>query len=136
MAEVVTALVAGVVLGAWGSWLARRNEKKAATERLLVEALNDLVGGIADVAAKVPYAQARYASALARVGLHGSLGIVQAFRRHQDDATTITAEGRQLLVDAVQQARRELRQQHVADDALSVLLFGTGKPVSSDRTER
>ncbi len=124
MPEVVAALTAGVVRGAWGAWLARRNEKRATTERLLVEAINDLVGGIADVANKVPHAQARYASALARIALHGSPEVIRTFRRHQEDATTITPGGRQLLVEAIQQSRQELGHQPVGDDDLSVLLFG------------
>lgn len=122
--EFVAALAGGVVGVVVGQWLARRNEKRATTERLLVEAINDLVAGIAGVAQRVPHAQAQYASALARVALHGSPAVVQAFRSHQEDATTITPEGRRRLTIAIQEARRELGHQPIDEEELSVLLFG------------
>jgi hypothetical protein len=124
MAELTSVLVGVVAGAALGAWLARRNEKKATTERLFVEAVNDVVGGIAGVAKNVPAAQAQYASALARVALHGSPDVVRAFRLHQEDATTITFEGRRLLIAAVQQSRKELGRQPLNEDDLSVLLFG------------
>jgi hypothetical protein len=122
--EVIAALVAGVVGVALGTWLARRNEKRAATERLLVEAINDLVDAIAGVAQGDPRAQARYASALARISLHGSPEVVRAFRDHQDTATTVTPEGRQRLMAAIQAARKELDQKPLDTSDLEVLLFG------------
>jgi hypothetical protein len=122
--------VAGVTLGAW---LARRNEKRAATERLLVEAINDVVDGIAGVAQSVPGARARYASALARVALHGSPDVVQAFRDHQEDATTMTPEGRRLLIEAVQQARVELGHQRLDAGNVAVLLFGPNPANAASR---
>jgi hypothetical protein len=48
------------------------------------------------------------------------------FRLHQEDATTITPEGRRLLVAAIQQARKELGHQQIEGDDLAVLLFGAG----------
>jgi hypothetical protein len=120
---IATALVGlgGVALGAL---LARRHDKQATTERLLVEALNDVVGGIADVSNGVPGAQARYASAQARIALHGRPPVVLAFRRFQDKASTLTTEGRTALVSAVQQARRSLGHDVIEDDDVAMLLFG------------
>lgn len=121
--EIIAALAGGVVGVALGGWLARRNEKRAATERLLVEAVSDVVDGIAGVAQGVAGAQARYAAALARLALHGSSEVVRAFRHHQEDATTITPEGRRRLVAAMQQARLELGRQELDERDLEVLLF-------------
>jgi hypothetical protein len=123
--EVVAALAAGVFGVALGAWLARRNEKQAATERLLVEAVNDLVDSVAGVAQSESGARARYASALARISLHGSPEVVRAFRDHQDDATTVTPEGRRLLMAAIQAARKELGHQPLDERDLEVLLFGS-----------
>jgi hypothetical protein len=122
--EIITAVAAGVVGVALGAWLARRNEKRAATERLLVEAVSDVVDGIAGVAQGIPDAQARYAAALARVALHGSPEVVRAFSHHQEDATTITPEGRRRLIAAMQQARLELGRQRLDEQDLEVMLFG------------
>lgn len=122
--EVIAALAAGVVGVALGAWLARRNEKQATTEQLLVEAINDLVDAVAGVAHGVPNARAQYGSALARVALQGSPELVRAFRHHQEDATTITPEGRHRLIAAIQQARKELGHQSLDDGDLEVLLFG------------
>ncbi|MGN6258347.1 MAG: hypothetical protein ACTHN3_11450 [Solirubrobacterales bacterium] len=122
--EVAAALAAGVAGVALGAWLARRNEKQAATERLLVEAINDLVDAVAGVAQGVPNAQAQYGSALARVALQGSPEVVRAFRHHQEEATTITPEGRRRLIAAIQQARKELGHQPLDDRDLEVMLFG------------
>lgn len=102
-------LVAGLVGVVLGGFLARRNEKRAHGERLLVEALNDAVTAIADVAGgEGKAAQNRYASAMSRIALHASPGVISEFREFQDDATTATKDGRARFVDAVQQARREL----------------------------
>jgi hypothetical protein len=122
--EVVAALAAGVIGVALGAWLTRRNEKQAATERLLVEAINDLVDAVAGVAHGVPNARAQYGSALARVALQGSPELARAFRHHQEDATTITPEGRRRLIAAIQQARKELGHQPLDERDLEVLLFG------------
>jgi len=122
--EVVSALAAGVVGVALGAWLARRNEKQAATERLLIEAVNDLVDAVAGMAQGNTGAHARYASALARISLHGSPEVVRAFRDHQEDATTVTPEGRLLLMAAMQAARKELGHQPLDESDLEVLLFG------------
>lgn len=122
--EIVAALAAGVVGVALGAWLARRNEKRAATERLLVEAVSDVVDGIARVAQGSPDAQALYAAALARVALHGSPEIVRAFSYHQEEATTLTPEGRHRLVAAMQQARLELGRQRLEERDLELMLFG------------
>jgi hypothetical protein len=129
--EIVAALAGGVVGVALGGWLARRNEKRAATERLLVEAVSDVVDGIAGVAQGIPDAQARYAAALARVAIHGSPEIVRAFSHHQEDATTITPEGRRRLVAAMQRARLELGHSRLDEHDLEVLLFGS-RPSSAE----
>jgi hypothetical protein len=126
--EAVAAFAAGVVGVALGAWLARRNEKRASAERLLVEAVNDVVDGIAGVAQGIPGAQARYAAALARVALHGSPEVVRAFSHHQEEATTITPEGRSRLVAAMQQARLELGRQRLDQRDIEVLLFGPLPP--------
>jgi hypothetical protein len=107
--------------------LARHNEKRATAERLLVEALNDLVSGIADTANGVAGAQARYASATSRVGLHGSRQVAAAFRRFQEHGTTGTTAGRDALIEAMQAARRELGLEDADADDLAILLFGAGR---------
>lgn len=112
----------GVALGAW---LSRRNQKRSANDRLLVEAINDVVGAIAEVAnGATGEAQWRYASAVSRIALHAPPEVVGAFRRFQDDATTATPEGRALLIAAVQVARQALGHQEVVDGDLEILLFG------------
>ncbi len=116
----------GVILG---GLLARRNEKKAQGERLLVEALNDAITAIAEVAGgEGPPAQNRYASAISRIAMHASPNVVIKFREFQDDATTVTPDGRERLIAAVQEARRELGHGPVDDDDLNVLLFGARHP--------
>lgn len=127
--EIVAALAAGVFGVVLGAWLTRRNEERASTERLLVEAVSDVVDSIAGVAQGAPNAQARYAAALARVALHGSPEIVRAFGYHQEDGTTITPEGRQRLVVAMQQARLELGHRRLDERDLEVLLFGPTQTV-------
>jgi hypothetical protein len=129
--DAITALITfaaglgGVVLG---GLLSRRNERRAHGDRLLVEALNDAITAIADVAGgEGSSAQRRYASATSRIAIHASPEVVIAFRRFQDDATTVTADGRARLIVALQQARRELGAGEVEKDDLEVLLFGGGK---------
>lgn len=118
--------IAAVALGAGlGAYLARRNERASNTDRLLAEALNDVMAAIADVASgQGGPAQARYASAVSRIALHASPGVVSAFRAFQDDATTYTAEGRTRLVEALQFARADLGHKSAAPDDLHMLLFG------------
>jgi hypothetical protein len=125
-------LVVGAVLGAW---LTRRNEKRAATERLLLDTLSDLVDAIAAVVAGDKGAQQRYASATARLALHASPEVVAAFRRFQDDATTATAEGRGRFLVAVAAARRELGAKQADADDLAVLLWGP-RPLPSPELRR
>jgi hypothetical protein len=91
----------------------------------LVEALNDVVGGVSDVVSRVPNAKARFASAMSRIGLYGSPELVRAFRLHQEDGTTITPEGRRLFMVALQQARVDLGYPKLDEDDLAVVLFGT-----------
>jgi len=126
--DALTALItfaAGLGGVALGGLLARRNEKQAHGERLLVEALNDAMTAIADVAGgEGKAAQNRYASATSRIALHASPPVLARFREFQDDADTTTADGRQRLLAAVQAARRELAHGKARDDDLSVLLFG------------
>jgi hypothetical protein len=95
----------GVMLGAL---LARGNERRSRSDVLLVEALNDATAAIAEAAVGTEGAQQRWASALARVGLHGPPEVVTAFRAFQDDATTLTEDGRDRLVAALQVARQRL----------------------------
>lgn len=120
---VITAVVGfgGVTLG---SLLALRNERRSRSDALLVEALNDAVAAIAEVAGGVPGAVPRYASATSRIALHGPPEIVTALRRFQDDATTGTRDGRERLIATIQIARTQLRHGKVADDDIRVLLFG------------
>lgn len=134
-----TALVAvavgfgGVGLGAL---LARRNERRSRSDVLLVEALNDATAAIAEVAAGAEGAQRRYASAVARIGLHAPTEVVKAFRAFQDDATTLTEDGRDRLIAALQAARQRLGHGSVSDLDLRVLLFGPGGHSVGARSER
>lgn len=121
----VLAVLGGVALGAL---LTRRNEKRATNERLLTEALNEIVGGIADAANNIPGAQARYASGMNRLALHGDPDLVRAFREWQEHADTGTNEGRMTLTAAVQEARRRLGQGKLEDEDVRVLLFGPQAP--------
>jgi hypothetical protein len=106
IASALTLLV-GAVLGAW---LARRNEKHATADRLLLDTLSAVVDAIAAVATGAgDSAQQRYASAMSRLALHASPEVVAAFRRFGDDATTATADGRERFLAAVQAARRARR---------------------------
>jgi hypothetical protein len=130
--EVVVALITlavglvGVVLG---GLLTRRNEKSAQGERLLVEALNDAVTAIAEVASgEGKSAQNRYASAMSRIALHASPRVISHFREFQDDATTATQDGQVRFIEAVQQARLELGHGKANEEDLAVLLFGNTKP--------
>lgn len=112
----------GITLGAL---LERRNQKKAQAARLLTEALNDAMSAIAEVANRAaPDAQARYASAVSRIALHAPPSLVATFRAFQDDATTVTPDGRARLVAAIQQARKVLGHDPVTDADCAVLLFG------------
>lgn len=121
----ILAGLTGVIIGAY---LARRNERRAHADRLLAEALNDLVAAIADVAAGDQSAQRRYASATSRVALHGSAELVDALRGFQVDATTGTDDGRQRFLAAVQAARQTLGRPAVDDAAARILLFGPERP--------
>ncbi len=116
--------LAGVSLGAL---LNRRNEKQAEADRLLVSALNDVVAAIAEVTqTNSSEAKARYASAMARIALYASPVLVTAFRVFQNDANTITADGRSRLANAVLAARQELGLESVNTNDVYPLLFGAG----------
>jgi hypothetical protein len=116
----------GVILG---GLLSRRNERQAHGERLLVEALNDAVTAIADVAGgEGKTAQNRYASATSRIALHASPEVIAKFRDFQNDPTTATKDGRARLIAAIQAARRELGHGQADDDDMAVLLFGNSEP--------
>lgn len=125
----LTAMV-GVIAGlggvALGGFLARRNDRRGHGERLLVEALNDAVSAIAEVAGGDQTAQRRYASAVSRIALHSPPEVLLKFREFQDSGTTVTREGQEQLVIAIQAARRELGHGDVPDGDLAVLLFGRG----------
>jgi hypothetical protein len=120
----VAAGLGGVLLG---GFLSRRNERKAQGERLLVEALNDAVSAIAEVAGGDRAAQQRYASAVSRIALHSPPYVLESFRLFQDDATTVTGEGRKRLIRAVQAAREELGHRPARDEDIAVLLFGVAR---------
>jgi hypothetical protein len=136
--SVVAALVAvavgfgGVALGAL---LGRRNEHRSRSDALLVDALNDAVAAIAEAAVGTEGAQQRYASAVSRIGLHAPPEVVRAFRAFQDDATTLTQDGRDRLVAAFQVARQRLGHGEVSGLDLRVLLFGPDGPSAAVRTE-
>jgi hypothetical protein len=135
--DVLTAAIAGaagvggVTLGAL---LNRQNERRARADLLLVDALNDAVAAIAEVAhSRGASGQSRYASATSRIGLHGSPSVVRAFRRFQDDAETGTQDGRSRLLDAIHVAREELGQAPVDDADLAILVFGPGEAAAERR---
>jgi hypothetical protein len=111
----------GVTLGAM---LSRRNERRARSEGLLVEALNDAVDAIAAVAGGDAGAQRRYASAVSRVALHAPPEMVTVLRRFQDDATTHSPDGRRRLLAVLQEARSQLGHAMASDEDVAVLLFG------------
>jgi hypothetical protein len=127
--DAITALItfaAGLGGVALGGFLARRNERQAQGDRLLVEAINDALTATAEVAQIGDRAaQSRYGSALARIALHASPRVIERFREFQDDATTNTASGRARFLAAVQEARRELGQSPVNEGDIAVLLFGS-----------
>lgn len=128
LAAALIALVVGfggVVLGAL---LTRSNERRSRDDALLAQALSDAVAAIAEVAFhESREALARYGSAVSRVGLHGTPEVVEAWRRFQDDATTVTEDGRNRLVASIQAARTQLGHGSVTDADLHVLLFGPGR---------
>ncbi|HEX5374678.1 MAG TPA: hypothetical protein VFW48_00815 [Solirubrobacterales bacterium] len=129
VAAALSTLGAGLIGIILGALLARRNEKRAQGERLLVEALNDAATAIAEVAGgEGKSAQNRYASAMSRIALHASPRVVSQFREFQNDPTTATQDGRTRLINAVQQARLELGHGKASDEDLAVLLFGDVKP--------
>ena len=132
VSQIVIPAAAGLLGVASAAYLARRNEKRARAERLLVEAMSDMVSAIAEVAVtRDPAAQARYASASSRIALHGSPAIVAAFRRFNDDATTATEEGRVRLLQAFTVARRDLGAGVADERDLAVLLFGGERSIRS-----
>jgi type II secretory pathway pseudopilin PulG len=116
----------GIALGAaLTALLTRQNERRSHADELLAQATND---AIALVAAGHSEAQARYASAVSRVTLHGSPRVVATWRTFQDDATTETDDGRRRLVAAVQSVRTQLGHGDASDSDLHVLMFGPGGP--------
>lgn len=134
MPELVVSMLAvlgGVVLGAL---LTRRHDKQATMERLLVEALNDVVGAIADAANGVPGAGARYASGMSRLALHGDAEVVRAFARFQEITNTGSKEGRDALVAAIHEARQRLKLGELRDEEVSTLLFGPRQRSGSQTT--
>jgi hypothetical protein len=112
-----------------GGLLARRNERQSRADGLLTQALNDAVAAIAEVAAGGGYdAQAHYASASARIALHGPREVVESWRYFQDEGTTNTEQGQARLMTAVQVARTALGHGAVSDADMRVLLFGPNRP--------
>jgi hypothetical protein len=120
----------GVVLGAaLTALLTRRNERLSHADELLAQATNDAIDAIANVAAGTAHdSQARYASAVSRIALHGSPHVVATWRRFQDDATSETDDGRSRLVAAVQSVREQLGHGNASAADLRVLMFGPGGP--------
>jgi hypothetical protein len=131
MSQAALALVVGfgaAIVGAGvGAFLTRRNERASSADRLLAEAINDLVAAIAEVTGGSGQdAMNRYASATARVALHGSPEVVEAFYEFQKDANTGTTDGRQRLMAALQVARCDLGHKRIDNEAhLRALLFGS-----------
>jgi hypothetical protein len=122
----VIALAVGFGGVGLGALLTRRNEQQSRAENLLTQALNDAVAAIAEVASGGgPDAQAHYASASARIALHGPPEVVEAWRRFQDEGNTVTNDGRTQMVGAVQAARKALGHRTISDADLRVLLFGS-----------
>lgn len=121
---VVVSVLAGLVGIVVGAVLARRNAREEHADKLLADALNDLVSAIADVAGGDADARRRYASAISRIALHGSPDLVEAFRAFQRNPTTCTDDGRRRLIAALQAGREELGRRRIDDDAARVLLFG------------
>jgi hypothetical protein len=119
----------GIALGAaLTALLTRQNERRSHADELLAQATNDAIDAIALVAAGHSDAQARYASAVSRVALHGSPRVVATWRTFQDDATTETDDGRRRLVAGVQSVRTQLGHGDAGDSDLHVLMFGPGGP--------
>jgi hypothetical protein len=130
--ELVAALIGAAVavcVAALGAVLARRNQRQSQADRLLVEALNDAVASIAEASFQVGGALPAYASAAARIALHAPPDVLVAWRRFNDEATTATETGRDLLVAAIQAARRHTDQLDVLDDDIRALLFRAVGPV-------
>jgi len=129
VAQAIVTICLGVGGVALGALLARRNDRRAHADRLLAEALNDLVAAVAEVANGGGLdAQARYASATGRIALHAPSEVVEAFRAFQADATTGTADGRAQLLHALQTARRTTGADAVTDEQLAILIFGAERP--------
>jgi hypothetical protein len=108
-----------------GALLARRNERRSRADDLLAQSLNDAVAAIGEIAMRGgSEARAHYSSAAGRVALHAPPKVVQAWRRFQEEGTTVSKEGRARLVVAVHAARAELGHDPISDSDARVLLFG------------
>jgi hypothetical protein len=118
----------GVLLGAL---LTRRNERQSRADALLAEAANDAIRAVALVAASNSTdrkALADYAAAVSRVAMHAAPSVIAAWRAFQEDATTVTADGRARMIVAIQATRAQLGHDHASDADLHVLLFGHRGP--------
>lgn len=124
----------GVALGSLlTALLTRRNQRRSRGDDLLAQTANDAIDAISQVAGGTSSdAQARYASAVSRVALHGAPQVVEAWRTFQDDATTETDDGRARMVAAIQSTRAQLGHGSASDADLHVLLFGPGGPRHPD----
>ena len=129
-AGALIALVVGLGGVLLGALLTRNNERRSRGDDLLAQAVNDAIDATADAVRPRPPAdaRARYASAVARIALHGAPPVVETWRRFQDNATTATDDGRTRMVAAVESVRAQLGHGSVAASDLHVLLFGPGKP--------
>lgn len=86
--QVVISIFAGLLGVGVGAYLSRRNARRDHADKLLAEALNELVSAVADVAGGNVDARRRYAGATSRIVLYGSPELVSAFHAFQADATT------------------------------------------------
>lgn len=125
----VIALAVGFGGVGLGALLPRRNERQSHAKGLLTQALNDAVAAIAHVAAGGGSdAQAHYASASARIALHGPREVVEPWRRFQDEGNTNTPR---TVVPAwltpSKPPERPLGHETALDEDLRVLLFGSDR---------
>jgi hypothetical protein len=116
---IVTGLLGAFVV----AFLSRRNARNDHADKLLAEALNDLVAALAADANGDLEARQRYSAAMSQIVLHGSPELVAAFRAYRSDPN------RELLIAAVQAARRELGRPPVDTADAAMLLFGAGRTV-------
>jgi hypothetical protein len=130
MTTTIALVAGGLAAAALGAVLSPlltgRNERRAQRVRLHVAALNDALDAfaLAGNSGNSPAAKAQYASAFARIAVHGSPALTAACQRFQANADTGTPAGCEALAAVVKAARAELGYERIDDDAISTLLFG------------